>query len=141
MHAVIKFYAENISYRLKNKRILSSWIKEIIQREKKIPNTITFVLCDDEYLHKMNVSYLNHDTLTDIITFDYSENDIISGDMFISIDRVRENAVIFKKSFEDELFRVMCHGVLHLMGYKDKKASEMTAMRAKEDECLLLLNN
>ena len=94
---------------------------------------LTYVFCSDPYLHKMNVEYLNHDTFTDIITFNYCENTIISGDIFISVDRVRENALKYDVLFEDELDRVIVHGVLHLIGYNDKSKEEQAEMRGKEE--------
>jgi rRNA maturation RNase YbeY len=141
MHtATISYYAENISFRLKNKKIISDWIKKVILLEKRKLQSVSFVFCNDEYLLKLNQVYLKHQTLTDIITFDYNENDNISGDIFISIERVKENAKIFGNSFIDELHRVMIHGIIHLLGYEDKKSSERLAMRAKEDVCLSILS-
>ena len=141
MHtATISYYAENISFRLRNKKIISNWINEVVFLEQKKLQAVSFIFCDDEYLLKLNQTYLKHKTLTDIITFDYNENDNISGDIFISTERVKENAKIFNKSFANELNRVMIHGILHLLGYKDKKNAERLAIRAKEDECLLILN-
>ena len=141
MHtATISYYAENISFRLKNKKIISDWIKKVILLEKRKLQSVSFVFCNDEYLLKLNQTYLKHETLTDIITFDYNEKDNISGDIFISIERVKENAKIFGNSFTDELHRVMIHGIIHLLGYGDKKNSERLAMRAKEDVCLSIWN-
>src|ERR1035437_8946806 len=141
MHtATISYYAENISFRLRNKKIISNWINEVVFLEQKKLQAVSFIFCDDKYLLKLNQRYLKHETLTDIITFDYNENDNISGDIFISIERVKENAKNFNNLFYDELHRVMIHGILHLMGNKDKKNSERLAMRAKEDECLLILS-
>jgi len=139
MHSAISYNAENISFTIKNKRILSDWIKEIAKREGKNIAAISYIFCDDKYLLKLNKKYLKHDTFTDIITFDYCDGNLISGDIFISLERVRENAVKFAKPFKEELCRVMCHGILHLAGYSDKKNSGMLAMRAKEDDCLILL--
>ena len=140
MHtATISYYAENISFRLKNKKIISDWIKKVILLEKRKLQSVSFVFCNDEYLLKLNQIYLKHQTLTDIITFDYNEDNNIAGDIFISIERVKENAIIFGNTFSDELHRVMIHGIIHLLGYKDKKSSERLAMRAKEDVCLSML--
>lgn len=100
---------------------------------------INFIFCDDAYLSELNLSYLNHTTLTDIITFDYTDEGIISGDIYISIERVKENALLYSKTFQDELNRIIIHGVLHLLGNKDKKPKDKAMMRKKEDECLLLL--
>jgi rRNA maturation RNase YbeY len=141
MHtATISYYAENISFRLKNKKIISDWIKKVILLEKRKLQSVSFVFCNDEYLLKLNQIYLKHQTLTDIITFDYNEDNNIAGDIFISIERVKENAKVFNNSFNAELHRVMIHGILHLLGYNDKEASEKLAMRAKENKCLLILS-
>ena len=100
---------------------------------------LTYIFCSDEYLHKLNVEYLDHDTLTDVITFDNADDsDILEGDIFISVERVAENAKELGHSFRDELHRVMIHGVLHLLGYHDKDLLAQTAMRKKEDYCLSL---
>ncbi len=129
----IHLFEENISIKIKNKLKLKNWIKATILAEKKTLGELNYVFCSDEYLHEMNVEYLQHDTLTDIITFDNSEKkDEITGDIFISVDRVVDNADKFKVSVEDELHRVMVHGVLHLIGYKDKKTEEKETMRFKE---------
>uniref|UniRef100_UPI0030DAA519 rRNA maturation RNase YbeY n=1 Tax=uncultured Planktosalinus sp. TaxID=1810935 RepID=UPI0030DAA519 len=101
---------------------------------------ISYVFCDDEYLHKLNIQYLNHDTLTDIISFDYTVDEEIIGDIYISIERVRENAKEFNSTFEDELARVIIHGVLHLLGYKDKTELEKLEMRQKEDSAVQYFN-
>ncbi|MDO4728184.1 MAG: rRNA maturation RNase YbeY [Bacteroidota bacterium] len=110
------------------------WIEKIIVSESKELGEINYIFCDDEYLHKINIEYLDHDTLTDIITFDYTQDDIISGDILISTERVMDNANDFKVSFEEELLRVMSHGILHLCGYKDKTEDESNLMRQKENE-------
>jgi len=109
------------------------WLKKIIHSEEKGIGNIIFILCDDAYLLKKNIQFLKHDNLTDVITFDYSSKNQISGDIFISTERVRENAKIFNVSFLAELDRVMAHGLLHLLGYKDKQKSEAKTMREKED--------
>ncbi len=135
-----QFFTEDISFTLRNKNKLRKWIQVVIGNEKKLPGSLNFVFCSDEYLHKLNVQYLDHDTLTDIITFDLSENaDEISGEIYISIDRVKENAKKFTVPFYNELQRVMIHGILHLAGYHDKTHEEVTIMRGKEDKCLSLL--
>ncbi|WP_245915682.1 rRNA maturation RNase YbeY [Mangrovibacterium marinum] len=115
------------------KRKLKSWIKTVITSENQKPGAINYIFCSDEYLLKVNQEYLDHDYFTDIITFDYVENGIISGDIFISVDRVAENATQFGVSFDEELRRILVHGVLHLLGYPDKKADEKKLMTAKED--------
>lgn len=140
MAGSISFFAEGVDFEFVNENKQTSWVEKTIQNEGKIVGELSFVFCDDEYLHKINLEYLNHDTYTDIITFDYTEANIISGDIFISIDRVKENAIAFNALFENELSRVIIHGVLHLMGYKDKTEEESTLMRAKEDFYLNLLS-
>jgi len=136
MHSAISYNAENVTFSLRNKKIVSEWIKKIITLSGNKTGMITYIFCDDKYLYPLNKKYLNHDTYTDIITFDYTENRIISGDIFISIERVKENAKTNKKTFNNELLRVMCHGVLHLIGFSDGSTPEKLAMTAKEDEVL-----
>ena len=110
-----------------------AWIKKIITYESKKIGEITFIFCDDAYLLEKNIKFLSHNSLTDVITFDYCENNNINGDVFISIDRVKENANEFKETFLNELHRVMAHGLLHLLGYKDKNQKEADIMRSKEN--------
>ncbi|WP_396187671.1 rRNA maturation RNase YbeY [Flavobacterium sp.] len=119
---------------LSNESIYSSWISAIIESENFLEGEINYIFCNDDYLHAINLQYLNHDTLTDIISFDYTEGTLISGDIFVSIERVLDNAQEFKVSFEDELKRVLAHGVLHYCGYKDKSKEDVFLMRQKEDE-------
>ena len=121
-------------FELSNESDYTSWIQNIIASENKEEGDINYIFCDDEYLHKINVEYLNHDTLTDIISFDYGEGNFLHGDIFISVERVAENAKEFNVSFENELKRVMAHGVLHYCGYKDKSEQDELLMRQKEDE-------
>lgn len=135
----IAFIAEEIDFHLENPAVLEQWIQTIIQREKGQLSFLNFIFCSDEYLLRLNQEYLQHDTLTDIITFPYQDLPYIEGDIFISIDRVRENAAEFGVSFTQELHRVMIHGVLHLCGHKDKTEADQARMRAKEDEALALL--
>ena len=135
----IHFFNEDITFRLKAIKEIRAWLIRSIESEGKSAGEINFIFCNDDYLHKMNLEYLNHDTLTDVITFDYTEGDIISGDIFISIPRVKENAILLSIPFPDELDRVMVHGILHLCGYKDKTARNEKLMRSKEDEKLRLL--
>lgn len=111
-----------------------SWLSEVILSENKKEGEINYIFCDDDYLLEINQSYLNHDTLTDIISFDYSVGNELHGDIYISVDRVRENAKEFKASFADEMRRVLVHGVLHYCGYKDKTKKDEALMRGKEDE-------
>lgn len=134
---MISYFSE-INYELKNPESLTPWIEETIQKEGFETGEINYIFCDDDCLLKKNIKYLNHNTLTDIISFDYTEKNIISGDIFISIDRVKENAKDLGHLFEDELCRVMIHGVLHYCGYKDKTEKEQTEMTAKEDYYLSL---
>lgn len=110
------------------------WIEKVLSSEAFVCGEIDYIFCSDEYLLELNQEYLNHDTLTDIITFDYADTNRISGDIFISVDRVMENSEAFEVAFENELKRVMAHGVLHLMGYKDKGTDDAKVMRQKEEE-------
>ncbi|GIM54646.1 rRNA maturation RNase YbeY [Capnocytophaga cynodegmi] len=114
--------------------VFQAWIEKIIASEEKELGELNYIFCDDNYLHQINVQYLDHDTLTDIITFDYTEEQTISGDIFISVERVADNAKDFNVDFQAELLRVMAHGVLHLCGYKDKSDAESKQMRSKEEE-------
>lgn len=114
--------------------VFQTWIEKIIVSEEKELGELNYIFCDDNYLHQINVQYLDHDTLTDIITFDYTEEQTISGDIFISVERVADNAKDFNVDFQTELLRVMAHGVLHLCGYKDKTDAESQQMRNKEEE-------
>jgi len=116
----------------------ADWISRVITSENKKEGEINYIFCDDDYLHQINVEYLNHDDLTDIISFDYSVGNELHGDIFISVERVRENAGDFKVSFDEELLRVMAHGVLHYAGYKDKAESDEKVMRQKEEEKMKL---
>lgn len=115
------------------------WLHRVIRHEGKIPGDISYIFCDDEYMLEQNISFLNHDTYTDIITFDECEGDIVSGSILISLERVGENASKFGKTFQNEFLRVLVHGTLHLCGYKDKTDEEAKQMRMKEDEALNLL--
>jgi probable rRNA maturation factor len=138
----ISFFNEDVSFKPGSPKKLRNWINQILQLEGKTLEALNYIFCSDDHLHQMNVQYLNHDTLTDIITFDNSEsNGEIEGDIFISIDRVKDNATQLDLPFVTELHRVMIHGVLHLCGYKDKSKAEKELMRKKEDACLSLLQN
>jgi probable rRNA maturation factor len=137
--STISFFSEDIDFELIDESNYISWLQNVVESENKISGELSFVFCDDEYLHKINLQYLNHDTYTDIITFDYTESGVIAGDIFISIDRVKENALLYNKPFKNELSRVIVHGVLHLAGYKDKSEEESILMRSKEDFYLNLL--
>lgn len=120
---------------------ISNWIETVIAKEGYKVGEINYIFCTDSYLHKINVEFLQHDTYTDIISFDYTLGKTMSGDIFISIERVKENAAIFKVPFKEELYRVMIHGVLHYAGYKDKTEEEEKLMRNKENTSIKLLNN
>lgn len=131
-------YASQNDFTLSNEEEISLWIQEVITKESLELGDLSFVFCSDDFLHEMNLEYLAHDTLTDIITFDYREGDVLSGEIYISTDRVEENAKEFSVSFEEELHRVMIHGVLHICGYDDLSDTEEKQMRAKEDWALAL---
>jgi probable rRNA maturation factor len=121
------------NFALSNEDVVAAWIAESIKSEEHSLEEINYIFCDDDYLHKLNVEFLNHDTLTDIISFDYSVGKIIQGDVFISVERVKENASDFKVPFLEELHRVIIHGVLHYCGYKDKTPKDALLMREKEN--------
>lgn len=137
---MIEFNYET-DFKLTNPVDTSNWITYVIKEEGFKLGDINYIFCDDDYLHKLNVEFLNHDTLTDIISFDNTLGKLVNGDIFISIDRVQDNARIFDTSFINELHRVMIHGVLHYLGFKDKTEKEKIEMRSKENQYLLLLNN
>lgn len=134
----IQFFQEDVQYRIRNTRMIRQWILNSIASENKTPGEISVVLCSDNYLHKMNNNYLKHDTYTDILTFDYSETSSIAGDLFISIERVKENSKIFNKHVTDELHRVIIHGILHLCGYDDKTTKKREIMTSMENHYLNL---
>src|SRR5690606_9717727 len=121
-------------FQLDSEQKYKDWIAQVIESENKEEGEINYIFCDDDYLYEINVQYLEHETLTDIISFDYTLGDLISGDIFISIERVKDNAQDFEVSFEEELKRVMVHGVLHYCGYKDKTEADENLMRTKEEE-------
>ena len=135
----INFYSEN-EFELQREESYVSWIEGVIESENKKLEEISFIFCDDDYLLDINMKYLDHDTYTDIISFDYSVGNILQGDIYISTERVEENAREYNVSFEEELRRVIIHGVLHLCGYKDKSEEESSLMRLKEDEKLKLFH-
>ncbi|SHI67799.1 rRNA maturation RNase YbeY [Mesonia phycicola] len=130
---MINFFSEN-NFSLDNEEHYLKWIQEIISSENKKEGEINYIFCDDDYLHEINVKYLNHDDYTDIISFDNAVGNILHGDIFISTERVTENAVKYKVTFQEELKRVLAHGVLHFCGYKDKTPEDSALMRSKEDE-------
>jgi probable rRNA maturation factor len=121
-------------FQLDNEQKYQDWLTEVIESEDKEEGEINYIFCDDDYLYEINVQYLEHETLTDIISFDYTLGNLISGDIFISIERVKDNAQDFGVSFEEELKRVMVHGILHYCGYKDKTEADEKLMRTKEEE-------
>jgi probable rRNA maturation factor len=131
---MINFHTEEIDFKIVNPIKTKRWLKSVIADEGFELSEINYIFCSDEYLHKINVEYLDHDTLTDIITFDNSEDEIlIEGDIFVSIDRVNDNAKDFNSTFQQEFRRVLVHGVLHLCGYFDKSVEDEKLMRMKEE--------
>ena len=131
-------YNSETTFTLEDDISLSKWIEFAIHQENKDLGELNYIFCDDDYLLEINIKQLKHNTLTDIISFDHSIGNIISGDIFISVERVKDNAVDLYTDFKDELHRVMIHGVLHYCGYKDKTVSEKQLMRSKEDYYLSL---
>ncbi|MEM7379674.1 MAG: rRNA maturation RNase YbeY [Bacteroidota bacterium] len=136
---MIEFHYE-LDFALDDETYYADWIARVIKGETKNPGKLNYIFCSDSYLLDLNQKYLEHDTLTDIITFEYSEHGQISGDIFISIERVRDNAEALKVSVDDELRRVMVHGVLHLLGYSDKSKAEQERMRKLEEEKMKLFH-
>jgi len=128
---MISFSTET-TFELPKSEAISLWLSSIILKEDHSEGEISIVFCNDEHLHKLNLEFLNHDTLTDVISFDYSIGKQVHGEIFISVDRVKENATEFNQTFQTELSRVMAHGILHFCGYKDKTDSESSLMRTKE---------
>jgi len=136
---MINFHVEDIDFKFQQKLKIKNWLKSIIETEGFKTGDINYIFCSDDYLLKINIEYLDHDYLTDIITFDNSEEEeLIEGDIFVSIDRVKDNAQGFQVSFEHELKRVLAHGVLHLCGYLDKTDEDEKLMRSKENHYLQL---
>ena len=134
-------FSYETEFEISNESILENWVKTIISNNGYETGELNFIFCDDEYLHKLNVEFLNHDTFTDVISFDNTLGKLISGDIFISVERVRENANEYNATFEDELHRVMIHGALHFLGFKDKSPEDEKMMRYQENDALLILNN
>ena len=130
---IINFYSEN-QFELQDKELYENWIKEVIASEGKKTGEISFIFCDDDYLLDINQKYLDHDTYTDIISFDNTLGRILQGDIYISTERVAENSETFEVNFEEELRRVMVHGILHFAEYPDKTEEEKRLMRQKEEE-------
>jgi len=136
---IINFYSEN-DFEFQEEKSFDTWIRKVISSEEKQLGEINYIFCNDHYLYKINLKFLDHDTYTDIISFDNSEGDELNGDIFISTDRVTENAKEYNVDFSEELKRVIIHGILHLCGYGDKTESEAALMRQKEDEKIALFH-
>jgi probable rRNA maturation factor len=137
---MVEFNYETI-FQIEDENRLGKWIENVASKNGFEVGEINYIFCDDDYLLKLNVEFLKHDTLTDVISFDNTLGKLINGDIFISVERVVENAKEYNDSFEDELHRVMVHGILHYMGFKDKSDDEIKQMRTAENSALLLLNN
>ncbi|MBQ7751140.1 MAG: rRNA maturation RNase YbeY [Bacteroidales bacterium] len=135
---MVSYFTEDIVFNFKEKRLTSRWLKLVAESEIRRLGDISIVFCSDNYILDVNLKYLQHDYFTDIITFDYCEGDKISGDLFISIDSVRENSSFYGTEFKDELNRVIVHGILHLIGYDDHTEKDIKQMRAKENYYLSL---
>jgi probable rRNA maturation factor len=133
----VLFFSEDVQYTIRGKQKIRLWLSEVIRHEKKKPGNISVVLCSDRYLLQLNKKFLKHDYYTDIITFDYGEDKTVSGDIMISIERVKENAASFKVPVSSELLRVIVHGVLHLCGYQDKNKNDRGIMTELENKYLL----
>ena len=137
----IYFHSESTQFSLLQKRLLKQWINKVVQSFQRSIDTINYIFCSDDYLLRVNIDHLDHHYFTDIITFQYHEEaEPIQGDIFLSIDRVRENAVKFETTFDNELHRVMIHGILHLLGFGDKTTEEKQQMRQLEDHQLKILS-
>ncbi len=134
----VYFHTEGVSFVFKNKKAVSSWLSSVVKSFKQEVGTLNFIFCTDEYLLTINKSYLNHNHYTDIITFDYCEENKVSGDLFISIERVKEYSLKNNIEFNNEIHRVIVHGVLHLCGLNDKTEREKEKMRAQENKFLAL---
>ncbi len=138
---MVSYFTEDIKFEFKRKRLTSRWLKFVAESETKRLGDISVIFCSDNYILDINIKYLGHDYFTDIITFDYCEGKTLSGDLFISIDSVRENASFYGVDFDDELNRVIVHGLLHLIGYDDHTEEDIATMRAKENYYLGILSN
>ena len=135
---MVRYFTEDIKFNYKERRRTSKWLKLVAESEIRRLGDVSVIFCSDPYILDVNLKYLQHDYYTDIITFDYCEGDTLSGDLFISIDSVRENAAFYKTEFEEELNRVIVHGVLHLIGYDDHAEADKKEMRSKENYYLSL---
>lgn len=130
---MINFFNEDTDFKYRNRQLTRLWLKTVITKENRKLGDVNIIFCSDPYLLKVNQQYLKHDYYTDIITFDYCHDDIISGDLFISVDSVRNNSVFYKSFFSDEMHRVIVHGILHLIGYDDHSETDISSMRHHED--------
>ena len=135
---MVSYYTQDIDFTFKNKAANNQWLKVVAESEIRMLGQISIIFCSDNYILDINMKYLQHDYFTDIITFDYCKGDKLSGDLFISIDSVRENARLYDVDFQEELYRVIVHGLLHLIGYDDHTKAQKAQMRAKEDYYLSL---
>jgi probable rRNA maturation factor len=135
----VLFFSEGTDFKLQHPRKTANWIRVVAKKERKKLISVNYIFCSDSYLLTLNQEYLNHSTLTDIITFDYSQKSNLQGEIYVSVERVRENAEIFDRPFSEELHRVIIHGLLHMAGYGDKSDAEKAQMRKKEEACLSLL--
>lgn len=136
---MIRYFTQDTAFQFHRKRLTNNWLKEVARVSGKRIGEIGIIFCSDPYLLEVNRKYLGHDYYTDIITFDYCEGDLLSGDLFISVDTVRDNATFYGVPFEEELHRVIVHGLLHLIGYDDHSDADTAAMRAAENRALALL--
>lgn len=130
---MVSYFTEDISFNFKERRLNSRWLKFVAESESKRLGDVAIIFCSDHYILDVNIKYLQHDYFTDIITFDYCEGNVLSGDLFISIDSVRENAAFYQTEFSQELNRVIVHGLLHLIGYDDHTPEDIAVMRTKEN--------
>ena len=137
----ISFLQEGVRKPKLRYRVITKWLKRIISNYGYANGDLTYIFCNDEFLKTINLKYLNHDYYTDIVTFDYCINRVVSGDMFISVDRVKENSLIFGCDQNDEFLRVIVHGLLHLFGFKDSNENERESMQLRETDCLLLFTD
>lgn len=136
----IFFHKEGIDFDIREKQKIKQWIKKVIENEEKELGELNIILTRDKELLELNKTYLSGKYLTDVITFEYNQEKKISGDIYLSVERIRENALKFDERVDREILRVIIHGILHLMGYRDKKNEEQTKMRQKEDECLYMFD-
>lgn len=138
---MISYFLEDTNFKFNTRRRTSRWLRSVAEIENRSIGEINIIFCSDPYILDLNIKSLNHHFFTDIITFDYCEGDILSGDLYISVDTVRANAEFYNTDFDNELYRVIVHGLLHLIGYDDHSDKEIAVMRSKEDFCLNLLQN